>query len=118
MSTKKFRIPGPSIQRLAPGHGACFASDRILVDGCPVGYMVREAPDDDRHSGWQFFAGDESEDYCDEPGNFGIYDVNTVCNYDPSIIPLLATPPPVAFERDRVTGRLVRCADPPDGEGD
>lgn len=114
VTAKRFRIPGPSIERLAPGHGWCIASDRILVDGCRVGYMVRTEPDGDVDSGWQFFAGDESQEYCDQPTNFGVYDVNTVCNYDPSIIPLLRTPPPAAFVRDRVTGQLVRDPDPPD----
>ena len=115
MTSKRFKIPGPSIQRIAPGHGACIASDRILVDGCPVGYMVRTEPDDDVDSGWQFFAGDESQDYCDQPANFGVYDVNTVCNYDRSIIPLLDTQPPVEFVRDRVTGQFVRSTARPDG---
>jgi len=32
-TTKRFRIPGPSIQRLVHGHGSCIASDRILLDG-------------------------------------------------------------------------------------
>jgi hypothetical protein len=113
MTSKHFRIPGPSIQRIAPGHGSCIASDRILVDGCKVGYMVRTEPDGDIDSGWQFLAGDESQEYCDEPGNFGVYDVNTVCNYDQSIIPLLGTQPPVAFVRDRVTGQFVRAPDMP-----
>lgn len=44
----------------------CFAKDRILVDGCKVGYMYREEPDVDcemADSGWRFTAGDESEEY-------------------------------------------------------
>ena len=34
-------------------------------------------------------AGDESQDYADNPDNWAIYDVNTICNYDPAIIPHL-----------------------------
>jgi len=112
-ASKQFRIPGPSIERLAPGRGSCIASDRIFVDGCKVGWMVRTEPDGDIDSGWQFFAGDESQEYCDEPGHFGVYDVNTVCNYDRSILPLLDTQPPVAIVRDRVTGQFVRSQDMP-----
>lgn len=43
----------------------CFATDRILVDGCKVGYMYREEPDSDSSmpdSGWRFNAGDESKE--------------------------------------------------------
>jgi len=31
----------------------------------------------------------ESEDYASDPDNVGIYDVNTIANYDRDIIPLL-----------------------------
>lgn len=58
--TKKFFKTG--IQPLLTGWDApagCFASDRIMVDGCPIGYMYREMPDDDTEfsrsdSGWGF----------------------------------------------------------------
>ncbi len=36
----------------------------------------------------------------DDPNNAGIYKLNTICNDDPDIIPLLRTPAPYAFERD------------------
>ena len=36
----------------------------------------------------------------DDPNNAGIYDLNSICNDDPDIIPLLHTPAPCAFERD------------------
>ena len=36
----------------------------------------------------------------DAPNNAGIYKLNTICNDDPDIIPLLNTPAPCAFERD------------------
>ena len=36
----------------------------------------------------------------DDPNNAGIYKLNTICNDDPDIIPLLRTPAPCAFERD------------------
>ena len=36
----------------------------------------------------------------DDPNNAGIYKLNTLCNDDPDIIPLLNTPAPCAFERD------------------
>ncbi len=51
--------------------------------------MYREAPYDSIDSGWHFFAGDESQEYCENPQNFEIYNVNTIANYDPEIIPLL-----------------------------
>ncbi len=78
----------------------CIATNRITVEGCKVGYCYREKPDGDWDSGWRFTAGDESDTYMDDPNNAGIYALNTICNDDPDIIPLLNTPAPCAFERD------------------
>lgn len=97
---KVFRLASHEIERVVDAMGSCFASDRITVDGAPVGFMYREQPDDEIDSGWRFFAGDESEAYCEEPDHFAIYDVNTIANYDASIIPLLDSPVMCAFERN------------------
>ena len=78
----------------------CIATNRITVEGCRVGYCYREKPDGDWDSGWRFTAGDESDEYMDDPNNAGIYGLNSICNDDPDIIPLLNTPAPCAFERD------------------
>lgn len=96
---KRFKIPGDQIRQLIPNMGGCLASDRIMVDGLPVGYMYREEPDRDVDSGWRFLSGDESQVYVDDPDHLGIYAVNTVCNYDPSIIPYLDSPVGSAFGR-------------------
>ena len=82
------------------GADGCIATNRITVEGCKVGYCYREKADGDWDSGWRFPAGDESEEYMDDPNNAGIYKLNTICNDDPDIIPLLNTPAPCAFERD------------------
>ena len=83
------------------GPEGCLATDRITVDGAPVGYMYREEPDGDYpDSGWRFTAGDETDEYMDDPDNSGIYALNTICNYDPDIIPLLHFPYGTVFYRD------------------
>ena len=99
MSAKQFRLSAAEIVPVAPGRGACIASDRITVDGQPVGYAYREAPADGADSGWRFFAGDESQGYADEPMNFAVYEVNTIANYEPGIVALLDERAPVEFER-------------------
>ena len=77
------------------GTDGCIATNRITVEGCKVGYCYREKPDGDWDSGWRFTAGDESEEYMDDPNNAGIYKLNTICNDDPDIIALLHTPAPL-----------------------
>lgn len=97
--TKKFKLPPDGIRPLAAGHGRCFATDMIVVRGKPVGFMYREEPDNQHDSGWRFMSGLEDQDYMDEPDNLGIYDVNTIANYDPTIIALLDSPVGSVFER-------------------
>jgi hypothetical protein len=109
--TKQFKLAKEQIKRLVPHSGGCIASDRITVDGQPVGFMYREAPDHDADTGWRFLAGDESDEYMADSAKFGVYAVNTIANYDPSIIPLLDAPEGSAFEKAAGSGRFVAVED-------
>ena len=106
MPHKNFRLSANQIKPIAVGYGSCYASDRITVDGCPVGYCYREEPDNDTDRGWRFFAGDESQEYADNPDNFAIYDINTIANYDPAITAILDASEGSAFERG-TAGQLI-----------
>ena len=100
---RDYHVKAENVKNLLPGwEGAdgCIATNRITVEGCKVGYCYRETPDGGWDSGWRFTAGDESDEYMDDPNNAGLYKLNTICNDDPDIIPLLNTPAPCAFERD------------------
>ena len=100
---RNYHVKAEDVKDLLPdweGADGCIATNRITVEGCKVGYCYREKPDGGWDSGWRFTAGDESEEYMDDPNNAGIYKLNTLCNDDPDIIPLLNTPAPCAFERD------------------
>ena len=114
MASKRFKLPADRIREgLVPPMGYCFASDRITVDGAPVGFMYREPPDGAGDSGWRFLAGDESDAYLGNPDNFALYEVNTIANYDPDIIPLVDAEVGYAFERHRKTGGFVAASLPP-----
>ena len=100
---RNYHVKAEDVKDLLPdweGADGCIATNRITVEGCKIGYCYREEPDGGWDSGWRFTAGDESEAYMDDPNNAGIYKLNTICNDDPDIIPLLNTPAPCAFERD------------------
>ena len=100
---RNYHVKAEDVKKLLQdwiGADGCIATNRITVEGCKVGYCYREAPDGDWDSGWRFTAGDESEAYMDDPNNSGIYKLNTICNDDSDIIPLLHTPAPCAFERN------------------
>jgi|APCry1669188970_1035186.scaffolds.fasta_scaffold21318_2 hypothetical protein len=105
---KNFKLKAEQIKRLVDGKGPCVATDMITVEGKRVGYMYREPHEDASHSGWCFMSGDETQEYMDNPDNLAIYDVNTICNYDPDIIPFLDAPFNSAFARDARTGKFVK----------
>ena len=101
---KHYRFWPAELKLLLPewdGPTGCFATDRILVDGCKVGWCYREEPEEGfPDSGWRFFAGDESEAYIAEIRHTEVCDLNTVCNCDPDVIPLLDAPCRSAFVRE------------------
>lgn len=102
--SKRFKIDVRDIQPLARGMGACYASDKITVDGEKVSWMYREEAEFEADSGWRFFSGSETQEYIDDVNNLDIFDCNTIANYDKAIIPLLNAPIGSAFERNANTG--------------
>jgi hypothetical protein len=99
---RKFKLGPDEIKPLIEPIGGCFATHHITVDGLPVGFMEREAPGFDVDSGWRFYSGTETEDYANNPDNTTVYDVNTIANYDPAIIPYLDSP--AGSELERIPG--------------
>lgn len=102
---KNFKLKAEQIVKLIEPMGSCIATDKITVEGELIDYMVREEPDDDIDSGWQFFSGTEDQDYIDNYENSAIYDVNTIANYDKAIIPYLHLP--IGTQLERVRGSDV-----------
>lgn len=94
------------IKSLVPNRGGCIATDRITVDGLLVDYMYRAEPINDMDSGWQFRSGTEDQEYLDNLDNSSVYDVNTIANYDPAIIPYLNYAFGTHLERVRGTDRF------------
>lgn len=102
---KKLKLKGEDIKPLLEwdGPSGCIATDKITVEGFKIGYMYREKPNPKYpDSCWRFFQGEESDEYIKDVKNSGIYDLNTICNYDPSIIPLLKSPYGVCYYRDKM----------------
>ena len=98
--TKLFKIKSENIQPIITGFGGCIATDYITVEGRLVMYMYREKPKNTDDSGWRFFAGLEDDEYMSNKFNHGVYDVNTIANYDPSIISYLTAKIGSQFERN------------------
>lgn len=97
---KDYKLKKEEIIQLIELKGGCIASDRITIDGLQIGYMYRENPSNETDSGWRFFAGNEDETYTNNPDNFSIFDLNTICNYDKTIIPYLNSAIGTSFEKE------------------
>lgn len=99
---KTLRLKPEEIKQLIEPMGECLATDMITVEGRKVGFMYRDEPEDNDDSGWRFLSGTEHQVYMNDPKNSGVYEVNTIANYDPAIIPYLDMP--VGTELERVAG--------------
>jgi len=111
MTQKQFLLNAEEIRPLATHRGACIATDMITLRGLPVRFMYRQQPDDKLDSGWRFMSGHEPQSYMDDPGNHAVYDVNTIANYDPSIIPFLDAPFGSVFEKAGAEADFVAVKD-------
>jgi hypothetical protein len=99
---KNFKLKSDEIKDLAQGYGGCIASDMITVEGKPIMYMYRENPQNGKDSGWRFLSGLEDDEYMKKMENHSVYDVNTIANYDPTIVLFLDAPIGSEFEKEDV----------------
>jgi len=79
----------PTLDDVTVFSKVCYATNMVMQDGHPVGYMYREEPDTPNDSGWRFFSGKESQDYVDDPSNTKIYPVAFIAQLDRAVIPYL-----------------------------
>jgi hypothetical protein len=113
MKEKVFKIASEDIKQIIESNIGCIASNMITVKGYPVGYMYREEPEEAYDSGWRFFCGQENQEYVDTTENFSCYKINTIANYDPSILPYLDFP--FGSSLDRIEGTNAFELIPPTG---
>ena len=108
MAKKQFALRADQIKPLAKGRGGCLATDMITVNGCKVGYMYREQPDNDIDSGWAIHGRDR---VAVVPGSTRTTSKSTMSTLSPitdqEIIPILERSRyGSAFERERHSGKF------------
>lgn len=111
MSSNHYRIKPEQIKDLVPPMGYCYASDKITIDGEPVGFMHREQPEDPDDSGWRFYSGTETEEYVEDEHHFMMFDVNYIANCDPAIIAYLKSKRGSEWERVGGSDTFVQVVD-------
>lgn len=85
----------------------CFVTKRVLDDGQLVGYLYREASDDEDDSGWRIAANDESDEYLSNSDNVAYVSLGAVLSTDDSFRDLLDAPAGSAFIRNSSTGKFT-----------
>ncbi|MBI1424808.1 MAG: DUF2185 domain-containing protein [Gammaproteobacteria bacterium] len=94
----------------------CFVTKRVFDDEHPVGALYRENPDEtedelEDFSGWNIMAGDEDEDYLDNPDNWHYVSLGSVLDIDDRFIDVLDAPYDSEFEYDEEHGTFVEVED-------
>lgn len=102
-----YKIKVEDIKDLIHPMGYCYASDKITIDGLPVGYMYREASEEEGDSGWRFYSGTETDEYVEDEHHFMMFDVNYIANCDPAIIPYLKSKRGVELERVEGSNKFI-----------
>ena len=105
---KNYKLKADEFVQLIPPMGGCIATDKITVDGLPIIWMYRDEPVNDIDTGWQFTSGTETEEYMADNNNSAIYEVNTIANYEPAIIPYLNMPVGTELRREEGTNRFIK----------
>lgn len=111
MDDYKFLIKTEDIKDLIKTESYGVVSDKITIHGEKIGYMYREAKEDENDSGWRFLSGTETEEYVSDPKNQMFFDLNTIANYDPAIIPYLKMKKGTELERIEGTDNFAEITD-------
>ncbi|MDR1734902.1 MAG: DUF2185 domain-containing protein [Oscillospiraceae bacterium] len=77
----------------------CLCTRRITDEGAPVGYCYREMPANENDSGWRFTAGDESDEYMDDPDTAVAIRIDEIAALDKAVGRILEKSAPCAFAR-------------------
>ena len=95
---------------LSTALGRCIATKAVSEEGAPVGFMYREAPVFENDSGWRFFSGDETDEYCDNPDNFTVYSISDITQSNPAVNEFINQPEGSAWESNE-QGEFQAVAD-------
>ena len=109
--------PVPNIVQRYAEH--CFVTSRVLDDEHPVGALFREDPlESDEQladfSGWNIMAGNEDEDYLDDPDNWRYVSLGAVLDIDDRCIDVLDATFDTEYEFDPELGEFVEVEDDDD----
>ena len=90
LDSKKYYIP--MIERKKLWKMTAIVSKKVREEGWKIGYGMRDKPTREEDSGWYFCAGNETDDYINDPNNLELWRVASVLMYDPALNELITSP--------------------------
>ena len=78
--------------------GTALASRMLVEKRLPVMVMYRVEPEEE-DTGWRFYSGLENDEYLSDPANLEEYDIHTIMELDPAVVPYVALEGVRAYER-------------------
>ena len=82
----------PTINRNKLLNKTAFMSKRVLEEGWKIGFMCRDEALDERDSGWSLMAGNEDEEYNNDPNNIALVSLYYATQLDPDIWEYIENP--------------------------
>ena len=82
----------PMIERRKLWEMTAIVTKKVREEGWKIGYGVRGEPTRESDSGWYFCAGNESDEYVNDPENLELWKVGSVLMYDNALNELIASP--------------------------
>lgn len=89
----------PSIIRRDLMDKYCIVSKKVTRDGWKVGYMLRDKMRNEQDSGWQIYAGDESDEYINDVNNVELCVLGSIIRIDPLVMNYIDRPVGANFVR-------------------
>lgn len=94
-----------------PDIGGLMVSKLVVEEKVKPKFIYREKRTREGDSGWRIFAGNESEEYLEDPENVGIYHARHIIEIDPSLRNLLLSGIGSVYEREDEKSKWIKVDD-------
>lgn len=98
-------------QALSTALNYAIASRDLENNHLAVGFLYREPPAFEQDSGWRFFSGTESDEFCNDADNFITMPLNDIINRHPETSTIITQNEYGAWEWNEETGTFTAVID-------
>lgn len=88
--TREYMEPTINMNKLL--NKSAYLSKRVLEEGWKIGFMCRDEALNENDSGWALMAGNEDEEYNNDPNNIALVSLYYATQLDPDILDYIDSP--------------------------